>query len=790
MRLISPSYTFNASAKTITCADFATYGLANILLINNVTKATTIYNPSSGTTKGTLASSTLTLTFDTTSHSNSDVLQIFVDNSATGATSSKQDTGNTSLASIDTKTPALSSGRVPVDGSGVTQPISGSVTVSGTVTASGPLTDTQLRATAVPVSASALPLPSGAATDRATAAAPASVRLSDGTAFIATLPVSAASLPLPTNAATSALQTTGNTSLSSIDTKTPALSSGRVPVDGSGVTQPVSIATMPSTPVTGTFWQATQPVSGPLTDTQLRASNVNTTLAAVTYPVSSNNSSSAQLAAGASFTGTIETIQNQQAAQISVVCDQAYTVQVQQFMDAGGTKALPVDTFIRAAGVPLNENVTLPGDYFRIVVTNNGGSTTTTLTIGVTFGLMATQPRALGQALSTGSWPVVIASDQTVPVNQAGVTATGSISILNSNLTTGTATTNSAVALSLSGATGFAVDVRGTFVGTITFQGSINGTDWFSINAIPAGGSVNVAAVSTATAVGQWVSVANGMQQVRATFSAFTSGSATITLRAMLASGLVQNFPTGQTTQVVSGTVSLSASTANIGYVGQQLPLLVADVASAALTTTTTTATLVPTFGTAYQVNIPVTVVSGTTPTLDVSIEESDDTGTNWFKIYDFPRITATGIYRSPALPNYGNRVRYVQTVTGTTPSFTRAVNRLQRSDSVDPIRQIIDRTVTLTTLSSTTPSITVQGARNVQLVVNVGAITTTAPALQLQGSDDNGATWYAIGSALTAVASSTVQVTVNNVQTQLVRAIVSTAGVGVTAGYVLVKAF
>jgi hypothetical protein len=36
---------------------------------------------------------------------------------------------------------------------------------------------------------------------------------------------------------------------------------GRIPVDGSGVTQPVSIATMPTTPVTGTFWQVTQPVS-------------------------------------------------------------------------------------------------------------------------------------------------------------------------------------------------------------------------------------------------------------------------------------------------------------------------------------------------------------------------------------------------------------------------------------------------------------------------------------------------------------------------------------------------
>lgn len=50
---------------------------------------------------------------------------------------------------------------------------------------------------------------------------------------------------LPTGAATSAAQSTGNGSLSSIDAKTPALSSGRVPVDGSGVTQPISAASLP-----------------------------------------------------------------------------------------------------------------------------------------------------------------------------------------------------------------------------------------------------------------------------------------------------------------------------------------------------------------------------------------------------------------------------------------------------------------------------------------------------------------------------------------------------------------
>jgi len=45
---------------------------------------------------------------------------------------------------------------------------------------------------------------------------------------------------LPSGAATSALQTTGNTLLSNIDTKLPSLVTGRILVDGSGVIQPVS----------------------------------------------------------------------------------------------------------------------------------------------------------------------------------------------------------------------------------------------------------------------------------------------------------------------------------------------------------------------------------------------------------------------------------------------------------------------------------------------------------------------------------------------------------------------
>lgn len=251
---------------------------------------------------------------------------------------------------------------------------------------------------------------------------------------------------------------------------------------------------------------------------------------------------------------------------------------------------------------------------------------------------------------------------------------------------------------------------------------------------------------------------------------------------------------TDGTTSVTVKAASTAATVADLGIVAtlspnMMAPILVADVVSAALTTTTTTASIAPTGGYTYEVNVPVTAVTGTSPTLDISIEESDDSGTNWFRVYDFPRITAVGMYRSPKIPLTGTRVRFVQTVGGTTPSFTRSVNRLQMYDDVVTLRQLIDRTITLTTLNSTTPSLDIRQTRNVQLVLNLGA-ATTPPALQLEGSDDNGATWYAIGSPLTGVASSTVQVTVNNVNSGLLRARVSTIGATVTAGFTLIKGF
>jgi hypothetical protein len=140
---------------------------------------------------------------------------------------------------------------------------------------------------------------------------------------------------------------------------------------------------------------------------------------ALYYPTSFYNTMAVQLAPGASWVGTIETILSLQAAQIEMVSDQPYTVYIYQYMDAAGTQLTSTDTFTRGANQPLNENVTLPGNYFNIKVTNNGNATTTNLAVNTTFGIMSTQPRTntnLGNYKTSIEEVGGVATNGTVPV--------------------------------------------------------------------------------------------------------------------------------------------------------------------------------------------------------------------------------------------------------------------------------------------------------------------------------------------------------------------------------------
>lgn len=235
----------------------------------------------------------------------------------------------------------------------------------------------------------------------------------------------------------------------------------------------------------------------------------------------------------------------------------------------------------------------------------------------------------------------------------------------------------------------------------------------------------------------------------------------------------------------ISGTSGLGGWFVHPAIVG------IADIANAALTTTATSAAISNSLGNGFQINVTVTPVTGTLPTMDVRVQESFDGGTNWETLYDFQRITAIGSYNSPILRATGRHIRYVRTVGGTTPSFTNAVVRnVLPFIQAEPQKRLIDRSLATTqTLNAVTPTLFQGAANNVQLVVNAGTITTTAPAFQLEGSEDN-SVWYSIGSPLTAVASSTVEVTVSSKSATYTRVRVSTAGSGATIGYVSIKAW
>ena len=140
----------------------------------------------------------------------------------------------------------------------------------------------------------------------------------------------------------------------------------------------------------------------------------------------------------------------------------------------------------------------------------------------------------------------------------------GAYNVCNSQLTReGTLTAlNASVVLDVEGQGVCAIDIRGTFVGTVAFQSSIDGTTWVTTNAIPLGSTGNATAVTTTTATGAWLMPASGSTRIRATMTAYTSGSATVVMRADPDASF------NYAALIGTPSVTLAASTNTVGDVG------------------------------------------------------------------------------------------------------------------------------------------------------------------------------------------------------------------------------
>lgn len=123
-----------------------------------------------------------------------------------------------------------------------------------------------------------------------------------------------------------------------------------------------------------------------------------------------------------------------------------------------------------------------------------------------------------------------------------------------------TSTANAVTLGSLVGLSSAAVQITGTWTGTVQIQGTVDGTNWFALTAVP---TPAAAPVSNITANGQWQVDIAGMSSVRVQVTVAGTGTATVSIRATVGTAVVAlegPLPAGAAT---IGAVTVSGGTAD-----------------------------------------------------------------------------------------------------------------------------------------------------------------------------------------------------------------------------------
>lgn len=317
------NYSFNASAKTITFSDYANIQVERIVLVKNLTTNQWIYKiTDTAAFGGTVGTNILTFTATNAGMNNTDKLAIRYDAPTSFDTQTVTISGNVPVTGTfwQTTQPVSQSGTwnigtlstitnvVHVDDNSGSLTIDGTVAISGTVTVDSELTTanlntfggTDIRAVVGLVLAeaaggilvgSAHPLPiSGSVTANIPGAVTVNAGTNLNTSALALesgnlLNIKSNSDALNYIAGTTTFGQRGNMPLGSVTTAAPSYTTGQINylslttagllrVDASGTTVPVS----------GTFWQATQPISGTITASQGGTWNITNISGTVSLP--------------------------------------------------------------------------------------------------------------------------------------------------------------------------------------------------------------------------------------------------------------------------------------------------------------------------------------------------------------------------------------------------------------------------------------------------------------------------------------------------------------------------
>lgn len=452
-------------------------------------------------------------------------------------------------------------------------------------------------------------------------------------------------------------------------------------------------------PVTVGNFPATQTVTGPLTDAQLRATPVPQRIASYNYPISTANSSTAQLAAGATFTGTIESPQDQPSISILLTSDQPITLTIRQFIDVGGTFAVPDIVFYIRAGVGFSRSLALNGNFVQVTARNTGASTTTTFNLNTAFG-------TLGDADSAGLQPVT-----ELPVVLDGAAA--QTAIVNNILTP----TAGAAGLEVSGLRSGSIQVVSTGTGgTFIFEQSNDNVNWVALPVYNAGlaTAVPIVAAITATASAIFYTFpirANFLRlrivttitggNIRA-FSRLSSDTWTPAVFSV-AQGTAANLQVTADTEFAAAAAladgAANPTTASGGALVSEFNgttwdrmrgnTSVSVEASSAKTVSGNSAAAITNHSASGVILfVNVSAVSGTTPTLAVRVQVQDPVSTTWVDVPGAVTASITGVSLVtlalyPGVTVAANAAvsyplprtwRLAWTIGGTTPSFTFSV--------------------------------------------------------------------------------------------------------------------
>lgn len=149
------------------------------------------------------------------------------------------------------------------------------------------------------------------------------------------------------------------------------------------------------------------------------------------------------------------------------------------------------------------------------------------------YGIYNATPLALGDG--EGASPALNSRGELILGGGGGV-VTGATALQSAAAATGNGT-----ALNVTGYNVATAEVTGTFVGTITWEGSRDGgTTYYSIDATAIGGSV----ATTATTTGLYTLSVKALTHIRARVSAYTSGSITVAANLSISTPLNQNHAT------------------------------------------------------------------------------------------------------------------------------------------------------------------------------------------------------------------------------------------------------